>query len=47
MIRNLQSLMVAYLFVWAIFFVYHLTVAQRLARLQDEVKRLKEMLKQV
>ncbi|MBI3669071.1 MAG: CcmD family protein [Acidobacteria bacterium] len=44
--KNLQSLMAAYLFVWGIFFVYHLTVAQRLARLQDEVKRLKEMLKQ-
>ena len=43
--KNLQSLMAAYLFVWGIFFVYHLTVAQRLARLQDEVKRLKEMLK--
>ena len=42
--KNLGSLMAAYLFAWAIFFVYHLTVAQRLARLQDEVKQLKETL---
>ncbi len=44
--KNLESLMAAYLFVWAIFFVYYLTVAQRLARLREEVERLKETLKQ-
>jgi len=40
--KNLDSLMAAYLAVWAIFFVYHFTVSRRLARLQDEVKRLEE-----
>jgi CcmD family protein len=44
--KNFESLMVAYLAVWAIFFVYHVTVGRRLARLQDEVERLKETLKQ-
>ncbi len=44
--KNLESLMAAYLIVWAIFFGYHLTVARRLARLQAEVKRLKEVLRQ-
>ena len=44
--KNLGSLMVAYLFVWGIFFVYHLTVAQRLARLREDVEHLKELLKQ-
>lgn len=43
--KNLGSVMAAYLFAWAIFFVYHLSVARRLTRLQDEVKRLKETLK--
>ena len=43
--KNLESLMAAYLFVWAIFFVYHLSVARRIARLQGEVDRLKETLK--
>lgn len=40
--KNLNSLMIAYLFVWAIFFVYHLTVASRVARLQDDIERLKQ-----
>ncbi len=44
--KNLESLMAAYLVVWGIFFVYHLTVAQRLARLREDVERLKETLKQ-
>jgi len=44
--KNLESLMAAYLFVWGIFFVYHLTVAQRLARLQTEVERLKQTLQE-
>jgi len=44
--RNLESLMAAYLAVWGIFFVYYLTVARRLARLQAEVERLKETLRQ-
>jgi len=40
--KNLNNLMVAYLLVWGIFFVYQTTVARRLARLQDEVRRLRE-----
>ncbi len=43
--KNLESVMAAYLFVWAIFFVYHLSVAQRIARLQDDVERLKESMR--
>ncbi len=44
--KNLESLMAAYLFVWAIFFVYQLTVGRRVARLQAEIERLKETLGQ-
>jgi len=44
--KNLDSLMAAYLAVWAIFFVYHFTIARRVARLQDEIARLKQNLKQ-
>jgi len=44
--KNLESLMAAYLFVWGIFFVYHLTVARRLARLQTDVERLKQTLQE-
>ncbi len=42
--KNLESLMAAYLLVWGILFVYYLSVGRRLARLQDDVKRLKEKL---
>ncbi len=42
--KNLDSVMAAYFFVWGIFFAYHLTVARRLARLREEVERLKQRL---
>jgi CcmD family protein len=35
----------AFMAVWAVFFVYQITVGRRLARLQDEVERLKSRLK--
>ena len=44
--KDLDSLMAAYLAVWAIFFVYHFTIARRVARLQQEVTRHKQTLKQ-
>jgi CcmD family protein len=43
--KNLDSLFAAYMAVWAIFFVYYLTVSRRMSRIQDEVKRLKDTLK--
>lgn len=43
--KNLNSLMAAYMAVWAIFLVHQFTVSRRLAQLQDEVSRLKESLK--
>jgi len=45
MLKNLGSVMAAYLFVWGIFFVYVITVGRRLAQLQADVDRLKETLK--
>ncbi len=36
--------MAAYLATWAIFFVYYLSVGRRVARLRDEVERLKDIL---
>ena len=43
--KNLDSVLAAYLAVWAIFFAYQFTVSRRLARLQDEVERLKSAVK--
>jgi CcmD family protein len=31
--------------VWAVFFVYQITIGRRMARLQDEIERLKNRLK--
>ena len=40
--KNLASVFAAYIAVWVIFFGYYLTVARRLSRLQNEVKRLRD-----
>jgi CcmD family protein len=43
--KNLNSVFAAFMAVWAVFFVYQITVGRRLARLQDEIERLKSRLK--
>ena len=43
--KNFESLFAAYLLVWGILFVYHLTVGARVSKLQDEIERLKLQLK--
>jgi len=42
--KNFESLFAAYLIVWAIFFVYQLSLGQRLGRLKQEIERLKRLL---
>jgi hypothetical protein len=42
--KNLDSVLAAYLAGWAIFFVYYVSVAQRMSALRDEVERLKALL---
>jgi len=44
--KNFESLFAAYILVWGILFVYHLTVGARLTKLQQEIDRLKDLLKQ-
>jgi CcmD family protein len=41
MLTGLQSVMAAYVAVWAIFFVYQFTISGRLRHLQDEIEQLK------
>ncbi len=43
--KNFQFLFAAWMAVWAVFFVYELFVASRVARLRDEVERLKQQLR--
>jgi CcmD family protein len=42
--KNLGSVMAAYLASWAIFFVYYWSVGRRVSRLRDDVERLKSTL---
>jgi CcmD family protein len=45
MMKNLNSVFAAYMAVWAVFFAYQISVGRRVARLQDEIARLKNRLK--
>jgi CcmD family protein len=44
--KNFEYLFAAWMVVWAVFFVYEVSVAGRLARLREEVDRLKEQLRE-
>lgn len=42
--KNLDSVLAAYLAGWAIFFLYYISVARRMNSLREEVERLKNLL---
>jgi len=42
--KHFESLFIAWMVVWAVFFVYEVTISQRLAKLRDELERLKSQL---
>ncbi len=42
--KNLGSVLVAYMIGWGVFFIYFVSVARRTADLRKEVDRLKETL---
>jgi hypothetical protein len=44
--KNFGFLFAAWMTVWAVFFLYEASVANRLAQLRDEVERLKEQLRE-
>jgi hypothetical protein len=43
-VKNLGSVMVAYMIGWGVFFVYFVTVARRTAELRKDIERLKQTL---
>jgi CcmD family protein len=43
--KNFESLFAAWMAVWAVFFLYEVTVAQRMSKLQDEIEQLKRQLR--
>jgi hypothetical protein len=44
--KNFEYLFTAWMVVWAVFFVYELSVAQRLSRLRDDIEGLKRQLRE-
>ena len=42
--KNLDSVLAAYLAGWAIFFAYYVSVSRRMSTLREEVERLKALL---
>lgn len=40
--KNFESIFAAYVVGWAVFFVYYVTIARRLSRAEEELRRLKE-----
>jgi Na+/H+ antiporter NhaC len=44
--QNFWSLFAAYLVFWAIFFIYDFTVARRLARVEKDLLRMKQQMRE-
>jgi hypothetical protein len=44
--KNFENLFSAWMVVWAVFFVYELSIAQRLSRLRDDIEGLKQQLRE-
>jgi hypothetical protein len=44
--KNFEYLFTAWIVVWAVFFVYELSIAQRLSRLRDDIEELKRQLRE-
>ena len=42
--KNLGSVMVAYMIGWGVFFIYFVTVARRTTELRKDIERLKQSL---
>jgi CcmD family protein len=44
--KNFEFLFTAWMVVWAVFFVYEVTVARRIMQVREEIERLKQQLQQ-
>lgn len=44
--KNFHFLLTAWIAVWAVFFAYELSVANRVSKLRDDIERLKRQLKE-
>jgi CcmD family protein len=44
--KNFVSLFAAWMAVWVIFFLYEVSVARRIARVREEIERLRQRLRE-
>ncbi|HVB57893.1 MAG TPA: hypothetical protein VNE63_15895 [Candidatus Acidoferrales bacterium] len=44
--KNFEFLFAAWMAVWAVFFVYEVSVARRMSQLREDVERLKQQLRE-
>ena len=44
--KNFENLFAAWMVVWAVFFVYEISIARRIARLREDIERLKQQLRE-
>ena len=44
--KNFEFLFAAWIAVWAVFFLYEVSVARRLSQLRQEIDRLKQQLRE-
>jgi len=45
-VKDFQFLFAAWMAVWAVFFVYEVSVARRVSKLRGEIDRLKQQLRE-
>jgi len=45
-VKNFNFLLAAWMAVWAVFFIYELSVASRVSKLRDDIESLKRQLKE-
>jgi CcmD family protein len=43
--KNFENLFAAWMVVWAVFFVYEVSIARRLARLRQDIESLKQQMR--
>ena len=44
--KNFESLFAAWMVVWAVFFLYEVSLARRVSKLREEIERLKQQLRE-
>jgi hypothetical protein len=44
--KNFESLFAAWMVVWAVFFLYEVSVARRISRLREDLERLNQQLRE-